>query len=93
MSSPSLADVLESQQAQDGCLSYPVPENWMQGRTTFVIAHRLSTVRAADLILVLQEGEIVEQGSHHDLMAQGGIYREIYTLQLGPQGERLREVT
>ena len=64
----------------------------MQGRTTFVIAHRLSTVRAADLILVLQEGEIVEQGQHHDLMTQDGIYHDIYTLQLGPQSETLREV-
>ena len=63
----------------------------MRGRTTFVIAHRLSTVRAADLILVLQHGEIVEQGTHQELMAQGGIYRDIYELQLRPQAEWLRE--
>ncbi|MEE8302993.1 MAG: ABC transporter ATP-binding protein, partial [Candidatus Tectomicrobia bacterium] len=63
----------------------------MQGRTTFVIAHRLSTVRAADLILVLQNGEIVEQGTHQALMAQGGIYQDIYELQLRPQTEWLRE--
>ncbi|MGH8057606.1 MAG: ABC transporter ATP-binding protein, partial [Candidatus Entotheonellia bacterium] len=61
----------------------------MQGRTTFVIAHRLSTVRQADLILVLQEGEIVEQGTHPELMAQHGIYRDIYELQLRPQEEML----
>ncbi len=63
----------------------------MQGRTTFVIAHRLSTVRAADLILVLQNGEIVEQRTHQALMAQGGIYQDIYELQLRPQTEWLRE--
>jgi ATP-binding cassette subfamily B protein len=63
----------------------------MRGRTTFVIAHRLSTVRAADLILVLQQGEIVEQGTHQELMARGGMYRDIYDLQLRPQAEWLRE--
>jgi ATP-binding cassette subfamily B protein len=65
----------------------------MQGRTTFVIAHRLSTVRQADLILVLQDGEIVEQGTHAVLIAQHGLYRDIYDLQLRPQEERLREAT
>jgi ABC-type multidrug transport system fused ATPase/permease subunit len=59
----------------------------MRGRTTFVIAHRLSTVRQADLILVLQDGEIVERGTHQELMAQRGRYREIYELQLRPQEE------
>jgi ABC-type multidrug transport system fused ATPase/permease subunit len=64
----------------------------MRGRTTFVIAHRLSTVREADLILVLQDGEIVEQGTHRDLIGQGGIYQDIYELQLLPQEERLLDV-
>jgi ABC-type multidrug transport system fused ATPase/permease subunit len=59
----------------------------MKGRTTFVIAHRLSTVREADLILVLQDGEIVERGSHEELIASPGIYRDIYQLQLLPQEE------
>jgi ATP-binding cassette subfamily B protein len=63
----------------------------MQGRTTFVIAHRLSTVRQADLLLVLQDGEIVERGTHQELMALRGIYRDIYELQLRPQEEWLRE--
>jgi len=63
----------------------------MQGRTTFVIAHRLSTVRQADLILVLQDGAIVERGTHHELMAQRGIYQDIYEIQLRPQEEHLQE--
>ena len=63
------------------------------GRTTFVIAHRLSTVRNADLILVLADGEIVEQGTHRELMGRGGRYREIYDLQLQPQEELMLDVT
>ncbi len=62
-------------------------EDVVKGRTTFVIAHRLSTVRKADLILVLDEGEIAERGTHADLMAVGGIYKRIYDLQLRPQEE------
>ena len=62
----------------------------MEGRTTFVIAHRLSTVRRADLILVMNRGRIVERGTHRELLALGGLYREIYDLQLRDQ-EQLRE--
>lgn len=54
-----------------------------KGRTTFIIAHRLSTIRSADQILVLHRGEIVERGSHDELMAQGGRYFRMYQLQLG----------
>ncbi len=61
----------------------------MRGRTTFVIAHRLSTVREADLIVVLKEGMIAEQGTHRELMLRSGIYREIFELQLRPQAEIL----
>jgi ATP-binding cassette subfamily B protein len=61
----------------------------MKGRTTFVIAHRLSTVREADLILVLKDGQIAEQGTHPQLYAAGGIYRDIFDLQLQPQEELL----
>lgn len=57
----------------------------MQGRTTFVIAHRLSTVRKADLILVMDHGRIVERGKHNDLLQQAGLYRQIYELQLRDQ--------
>ena len=52
-----------------------------RGRTTFVIAHRLSTIRSADQILVLEEGEIVERGSHEELLAAGGRYRQLYDKQ------------
>ncbi len=61
----------------------------MKGRTTFVIAHRLSTVREADQILVLQDGKVVEQGTHDELAGHGGIYQDIYELQLRPQQELL----
>ena len=59
----------------------------IKGRTTFVIAHRLSTVREADLILVMDQGRIVEHGSHEELLAQNGFYRRIYDLQLTPTVE------
>jgi subfamily B ATP-binding cassette protein MsbA len=55
----------------------------MQGRTTFVIAHRLSTIRRADQILVVEEGRIVERGSHIELFALGGRYYDLYTRQHG----------
>ena len=57
----------------------------MAGRTTFVIAHRLSTVQNADRILVLEKGRLVETGTHADLMARGGLYRDLAALQLGEQ--------
>ncbi len=52
-----------------------------QGRTTFVIAHRLSTIRSADQILVLEQGEIVEKGTHDELLALNGRYRQLYDKQ------------
>ena len=51
----------------------------MKGRTVFVIAHRLSTVRNANAIMVLEKGEIIERGNHDQLLALGGRYHELYT--------------
>ena len=53
----------------------------MQGRTSFIVAHRLSTIREADVILVMKDGHIVEQGSHDELLAAGGFYAKLYNSQ------------
>lgn len=65
----------------------------MEGRTTFIIAQRLATVKRADLILVLDQGRIVQMGTHETLLAQPGLYREIYELQLRSQEEGEAEPT
>jgi subfamily B ATP-binding cassette protein MsbA len=59
--------------------------NLMTGRTTIVIAHRLSTVRRADRIIVLDAGRIAESGKHEELLARGGIYRRLYELQFAEE--------
>jgi ABC-type multidrug transport system fused ATPase/permease subunit len=61
----------------------------MQGRTTFMIAHRLSTVRHADKILVLEHGHLIEQGRHDELLERGGAYKQLHDVQLGA-GRRRR---
>ena len=53
----------------------------MQGRTSFIVAHRLSTIREADVILVMKDGHIVEQGSHDELLAANGFYAKLYKSQ------------
>ena len=53
----------------------------MKRRTSFVIAHRLSTIRDADKILVMRDGDIVEQGTHDELIDQGGFYADLYNSQ------------
>ena len=63
----------------------------MKDRTTFVIAHRLSTVHKADEIIVLDRGRVAERGTHEELLASGGAYRRIYELQLRPQEEVMME--
>ena len=61
-------------------------ETLMKDRTTFVIAHRLSTVEKADRILVMEEGEIIEHGSHADLLAKGGRYAQLHKNQFAEVG-------
>ena len=52
-----------------------------KGRTSFVIAHRLSTIKNSDLILVMRDGDVIESGTHDELMAKGGFYAELYNSQ------------
>jgi ATP-binding cassette subfamily B protein/subfamily B ATP-binding cassette protein MsbA len=63
----------------------------MAGRTTFMAAHRLSTIRHADLIVVLNRGEVVEQGPHDELIVRNGLYRQLHDMQSG--ASRRREAT
>jgi len=77
-----LDDSLSSVDTQTEKLIQEALDKLMEGRTTFVIAHRMSTVRRADVILVLDKGRIVQQGKHDELLAEGGLYREIHDLQL-----------
>ena len=53
----------------------------MEGRTSFIVAHRLSTIREADVILVMRDGKIVEQGNHEELIRKGGFYHQLYYSQ------------
>jgi ABC-type multidrug transport system fused ATPase/permease subunit len=64
----------------------------LKGRTAFIIAHRIRTIRNADQIIVLKDGRIVEQGKHDDLIAKGGLYKEIYDVQLKDQEELARSM-
>ncbi len=84
-----LDDSTSSVDVETERLIHEAMTNVMKGRTTFVIAHRLSTVREADQIMVLNDGEVVERGTHAELMAHRGIYWNIYELQLRPQEELL----
>jgi len=68
-------------------LVFEALDRLMEGKTTIVIAHRLSTVRKADVIFVVKDGDIVETGKHDDLSQRGGLYSELYRLQYGEQSE------
>ena len=87
-----LDDSTSSVDAQTEDMIRRAMESVMEGRTTFVIAHRLSTVHRADKILVMRDGLIAEQGTHQELLEMEGLYREIYELQLRPQEEVMREI-
>jgi len=84
-----LDDSTSSVDTQTEKLIQEALDRLMEGRTTFVIAHRLATVRRADLILVMEDGRIVQRGRHAELLAQGGLYREIHDLQLLQQKDYL----
>ncbi len=87
-----LDDSTSSVDAQTESQIRTAMESVMEGRTTFVIAHRLSTVHRADTIIVMQDGQIAEQGTHQELLEHNGLYKEIYDLQLRPQEEVMREL-
>ena len=57
----------------------------MEGRTSFIVAHRLSTIRNADVILVMRDGQIIEKGKHEELLAQNGFYAQLYNSQFAVQ--------
>ena len=63
-------------------------EKLMTGRTTIMVAHRLSTIQHADKIMVMDKGRIVESGNHQELLAQNGVYRKLYDLQLAAEVTR-----
>jgi len=67
--------------------------NLIRDRTTIVIAHRLSTVRRADLIVVMERGQIIEQGTHAELLARGGQYQRLYELQFADEEEEAEELS
>jgi len=87
-----LDDSLSSVDTQTEKLIQTALDKLMEGRTTFVIAHRLSTVRRADMILVMDGGQIVQRGQHAELLKQGGLYKEIHDLQLRHQNRFLDEL-
>jgi ATP-binding cassette subfamily B protein len=93
-----LDDSTSSVDTQTEKLIQAALDTLMEGRTTFVIAHRLSTVRRADMILVMDQGQIVERGTHEELLSSGGLYKEIHDLQLidhakfAEEMEELREL-
>ena len=60
----------------------------MKGKTSFIVAHRLSTIKNADVILVMKDGNIIEQGNHDELIKAGGFYKELYMSQWAGEEEK-----
>jgi ATP-binding cassette subfamily B protein len=87
-----LDDATSSVDTQTEYLIQQALDELMRNRTTFVIAQRLSTVKRADLILVLKDGRIVQRGQHAELVAEPGLYQDIYNLQLKDQEQFKKEM-
>ena len=86
-----LDDSTSSVDTQTEYLIQEALDKLMKGRTTFVIAHRIATIRRADLILVMSNGRIIQRGNHEELLKQGGMYKEIYDLQTNQQNRFIEE--
>jgi ATP-binding cassette subfamily B protein len=86
-----LDEATSSLDSQSEALIQAALERVMQGRTSLVIAHRLSTILAADLILVMDGGRLVEQGTHAELLAEGGLYADLYNTQF--RGDQLSAIS
>ena len=84
-----LDEATSSVDTQTEAIIQDATETLMAGRTTFVIAHRLSTIRDASEVLVLDDGHIVERGTHHELLKIRGKYHNLYTLGLALGGESI----
>ena len=82
-----LDEATSSLGSQSEALIQEALERIMQERTSIVIAHRLSTILAADIILVMNRGQIVERGTHEELLSKGGIYAGLYETQFSAQHE------
>ena len=65
----------------------------MEGRTSFIVAHRLSTIQGADVILVMKDGNIIEQGNHETLLKKGGFYANLYKSQFSCNSSAMHKVT
>lgn len=84
-----LDEATSSLDSQSEALIQDALKTVMAGRTSIVIAHRLSTILAADVILVLDRGQIIERGTHHELLVQGGLYARLYETQFSHQQETI----
>ncbi len=88
-----LDEATSSLDSESEALIQEALERIMVGRTSLVIAHRLSTVLSADMILVLDNGQIVQLGTHEELLAQGGLYRQLYERQFAAASKAVEEMT